>query len=138
MLRGLYCQGCHEPVIPIVGTRIPRGILQERQVVNRHDLMANQDRTQAREAEYKIVLLANEEKRKHTLFPEMGVANAVMNDGQVAYVVVLMDRRLRTYDGEGLTKACHSLADIVGIALDTRHGLCQEPSVDIYCHGSLF
>ena len=82
------------------------------------------------------MLLANEEKRKHALFPKVGVADAVMNDGQVAYIVVLMNRCFRTYDGKGLVEPGHCLADIVGIALDTRHGLRQESSVDIQCHDS--
>ena len=64
--------------------------------------MANQDGTQPCEAEYHIILFADEEERKYTLFPEVGVADAIVNDGQVAHVVVLMDRCFGTNHGKGL------------------------------------
>ena len=86
--------------------------------------MPNEDGTQACETEYKIVLFADKEKRQHTLFPEVGIADTIVNNGQVTHVVVLMNRGLGTDDGKGLLKTCHRLTDVVGIALNTCHGLC--------------
>ena len=138
MPGGLDGQGCHYTIPPVIGLGEPGTVVEKRQVVYSHHLVANQDRAQSREAENEVVLLAEEEEWQHALLPEMGVADAVVNNGEFADIVVLVDGCLGTDDGKWLLEAGHRLAHAVGIALDTRHGLCQKSSVDIYCHVSLF
>ena len=71
-----------------------------------------------------MFFLVQEEKRQDTLFPKMRAADAIMYNFQVAHVVVLMNGGFWTDDGKGLLKSGHGLTDVVGIALDTCHGLC--------------
>ena len=97
--------------------------------------MSDEDGPQARETEHNIVLLTHKEKGQDALFPKMGVATTIMDDLQTADVVTVLNRDLGTDDGKRQLLLCHCLAHVVGIALDTRHGLRQKPAVDVYlCH----
>ena len=97
-----------------------------------HDFIPDKDGPQARETEHDIVLLADKEKGQDALFPEMGVASAIMDDLHTAGVVAGLDRGMWTDEDEWQLLLRHGLAHVVGIALDTRHGLRQESAVDVY------
>ena len=99
-----------------------------------HDLMSDEDRTQTCETENDIIPFADKEKGQNALFPEMGVALAIMDDLHTADVVAGLNRGVGADEGEWQTQFSHRLAHVVGIAFDTRHGLRQKSAVDIYCH----
>ena len=54
-----------------------------------------------------------------------------VDDFQSADIVAVLNPCLRTDDGERQLLGCHRLADMVGESLNTRHGACQKPSVDV-------
>jgi hypothetical protein len=100
--------------------------------VDGHDFIPDKDGAQSRETYNDIVFLADKEKGQDALFPEMGVASAIMDNLHTAGVVAGLNRGMGTDENEWQLLFRHSLAHIVGIALDTRHGLCQESAVDVY------
>jgi hypothetical protein len=103
--------------------------------VDGHDLIPHKDGTQSRETQHDIILLADQEEGQDALFPEMGVATAIINNPQLTDVIAVLNRGVGTDDGERQMLCSHGLTYVVGIAFDTRHGLRQEPAVDEnLCH----
>ena len=102
--------------------------------MNGHDLMSDKDGTQACETEDDIIPLTEKEEGQDALFPEMGVASAIMDNLQTTDVVAGLNRGMGADDSKGELLLRHRLAHIIGIAFDTRHGLRQESAVDIYSH----
>jgi hypothetical protein len=61
----------------------------------------------------------------------MGVAESETYDVQSTDVVTVMKDSLRADECKWLPKFRHTLTDVVSIAVDTRHRLCEEPTVDV-------
>ena len=129
VLGGFYGQRRHHLIPPVISLGKPTRMLKEREVVDGHHLMGDENRAESCETEDYIVFLADKEKRQDALLPEMGITASEADDVQTIDIVAILKWPLRTDDSERQLQFCHCLADMVGIALNTRHGACQESAI---------
>lgn len=106
--------------------------------MNDHHFLTDQYGSQSCEIKERKIFFAYQEERQYALLPEVGAPYAISDNLKTTDVIAWQNGlRLRTDHGKWLLQVSERLANIVGIALNTRHGLREKSSVNIYHRGAL-